>query len=370
MHLPEFELERFQSLYEHHVDYNLSESGVHPLTVRDLLAETDRGDWLLETRLGYAQTNGPEPLRRNIASMYPPAKPDNVLVTNGTIEANFLCAWRLLSAGDELVYMLPNYVQLQGMASSFGVRLKGFQLNEANNWRVDFNEVAALVSDKTKVIALCNPNNPTGSVLSKADMARFVDLAASVGAWLLIDEIYRGTEHSGELSPTFYDMYDRVIVTSSLSKAYGLPGLRIGWIVAPASFIEEVWSYKDYSSITAATLSYELATRALEPATRQRIMGRNRALVVNNLALLQSWIDTQKGLSLTPPVAGAMAFIRYAHPLDSALLVEKIHKEKSVLIVPGAHFGMENFLRLGYGLESNDLKAALQRITEVLEVLD
>ena len=369
MHIPTFDLERFQSLYEHSVDFNLSESGVHPLTARDL-AQGEDISWLLDVRLGYAQTNGPERLRERIAELYPAAKTENVLVTTGTIEANFLCAWALLAPGDELVYMLPNYVQIGGIAESLGVTVKPFYLDESADWQPDLSALEALVTSKTKMIALCNPNNPTGTVLSAQAREKLIALAEKVGAWLLVDEIYRGAEHSGELTKSFFGGYARTIVTGGLSKAFGLPGLRIGWILGPPEIIEDLWSAKDYSSITAATLSYELAMYALEPQKRAWLFERNRGITGGNLAVLQNWIAAQNGLlSLTPPQAGAMAFVRYHFETPSVKLADTLHREQSVLVVPGAHFGMENFVRMGYGLEPAALKKALARISETLGAL-
>ncbi len=369
MKIPEFELERWQSLYEHHVDYNLSESGVHPLKVSDILAQEDYEDFL-NTELIYAQTNGPELLRERIALLYNNPSIDNILVTNGTIEANFLATWGLIEAGDEVVYMLPNYVQIKGLAETWGVTLKGFHLREDTGWQPDLAELAMQVTPKTKLIALCNPNNPTGILLSDEARQGIIELADSVGAWLLVDEIYRGTEHSGEMIESFWGSYDKVVTTCGLSKAYGLPGLRIGWMVAPEKFVEDAWGFKDYTSITAGTLSYELAARGLEPTTRSRIMGRNRDLVRTNINILKEWIATQNGLfTLSPPEAGAMAFVKYHFDMPSSELTDLLHKEKSVLVVPGAHFGLENFLRVGYGLETPKLKAALARIDEVIQDL-
>jgi len=367
MKIPEFELERFQSLYEHHVDYNLSESGVHPLKVRDLV---DNIDAFLERELIYEQTNGPALLRERIAALYEGARADNVLVTNGTIEANFLATWGLLEPGDEVVYMLPNYVQIKGLAESWDNALKPFHLREEKGWQPDLAEFEAAVTKRTKVIALCNPNNPTGVLLSDAAKAGIIAVAERAGAWLLVDEIYRGTEHSGVMIDSFWGTYDKVIATAGLSKAYGLPGLRIGWMIAPEPFIEDAWGYKDYTSITAGTLSYDLATKALEPTMRQKILGRNRNLVKTNLELLKVWIAEQSSLfSLSPPQAGAMAFVKYHFDIPSLELTDKLHKEKSVLVVPGAHFGLEHFLRVGYGLPTDDLKAALGRIAETVNDL-
>lgn len=368
MRIAEFELERWQSLYEHHVDFNLAESGVHPLSAGDLV-DAPAVERLLKLPLGYAQTNGPLRLRERIAT-HLGAETANVLVTNGTIEANFISAWSLLEPDSEMAYLVPNYLQIGGLAEGFGVTVRPFHLREDLGWQPDLDELERIVSAKTRVIALLNPNNPTGVVLKREAMSRIVELASSVGAWLLVDEVYRGTEHDGTMTPSFWGTYERAVVTGSLSKAYGLPGLRIGWVLAPEALVGELWSRKDYTSITAASLSYELASLALEPATTERILRRNRQLVVDNLALLRAWTDSRPGRSLVSPTAAAMALVRYDHDIESSELSQRLHRDRSVLVVPGRHFGMEGCLRIGYGVPTGDLRTALARIDETLVELE
>jgi aspartate/methionine/tyrosine aminotransferase len=365
MDIRQFDLERFQSLHEHSVEFNLSESGVSPLTAGDLLDESDMRR-LMEVPLGYAQTDGPHALKERIAD-HLGAEARNVLVTSATIEANFICAWHLIQPGDEVACMVPNYLQIFGLAESFGAVVRPFRLRAELGWQPDLEELAAAVTSKTRMITLVNPNNPTGSVLERSAMKRIVELAAAVDAWLLVDEIYRGSEHDGELSSSFWGTYEKVLVTGSLSKAYGLPGLRVGWVIAPEQLVDELWSRKDYTSITAATLSYELAERALEPAVLARILGRNRDLVVRNLGILRFWVDADDLLSLETPAAGAMTLVRYRHPIGSVELADRLRREKSVLVVPGSHFGLEGYLRIGYGIPSAELRIALGRVGELLE---
>jgi aspartate/methionine/tyrosine aminotransferase len=367
MRIREFELERGQSLYEHHVDYNLAESGVHPIRTADLLDPADIEPFL-QIRLGYAQTNGPLRLRQRVAE-HLGAATDNVLITSGTIDANFISSWHLLEPEDEIAYMIPNYFQVNGLAESFGTTVRTFSLREELGWQPDLDELAEIVGPQTKLIALVNPNNPTGAILTPDSMARIVEIASDAGAWLLVDEIYRGTEHDGTMCPSFWGMYDRVVVTGSLSKAYGLPGLRIGWVIAPPDLAEAIWARKDYTSITAASLSYELAIRALEPQVARRLLSSNRERVLASLAVLRTWAASNERLSLVAPRAAAMALVRYSHEISSVELTDRLREEQSVLVVPGSHFGIEGTLRIGYGVPSEDLEAALGRITVLLDGL-
>ncbi len=361
-----FELERTQSLWENRVKYNLTESGIHPYTFKELLDNEEIED-LLSLRLGYGQTNGSEELREAIASLYPGADLDNVLVTNGSSEANFLTIWSNLEPGDELIYMLPNYMQIWGIARSFGITVKPFHLREDHNWAPDLEELKSLISPRTKMIAVCNPNNPTGAVLSKEAMKEIVRLAKEADAWVYSDEVYRGAELDGEETPTFFGLYDKVIICCGLSKAYALPGLRIGWLVGPKEIIEKSWASHDYTSIASGILSNHVATLVLQPERRMKVLNRNRKILNENLAALKGWVEKHKNLfSFIPPKAGGMAFLLYNMKINSTELATKIMEEKSVFIVAGDLFKMDHYIRIGIGPEKDYLLAGLDLIDETL----
>lgn len=369
MKIDVFEMERFQSEWENRVRFNLSESGVHPMSLGELIGPQDV-DALLQQRLGYVQTNGTPALRESIAALYPGATPDHVVVTNGTAEANFAAIWRLVEPGDDVVMMLPNYMQIWGIVRGLGAAVVPWRLKEERAWAPDVDDLAALVTPRTRVIAVCNPNNPTGAVLSEAAMHAVVTVAATHGAWILSDEVYRGAELDGHESPSFWGLYDRVIVTCGLSKAYGLPGLRIGWAVGPTPTIAELWERKDYLSIAPSALSDALARHALQPAERRRILARTRGIVNANLPVLEQWMAARRGaFRLVPPRAGAIAYVRYSWPYSSTTLVERLRDEQSVLVVSGDHFGMDGYLRIGLGNEPADLAAGLAQVGRVLDSL-
>ena len=366
MNIEVFELERTQSLWENTVRYNLTETGIHPFNLSELLTGEER-DHLIKTRLGYGQTNGSIELRDAISEMYEGTDRDQIMVTNGSIEANFITLWTLLEAGDELVLMLPNYMQLFGAARAFGVKVTPFYLRENLGWQPDLDELRGIVTSRTKMIAVCNPNNPTGAVLSGTAMEEIVQLARDAGAWLYADEIYRGAEFDRLETPSFYGRYDKTIVAGGLSKAYALPGLRIGWLVGPHDVIAETWKRRDYTTITTPILSNEIAAIVLRPDRRARILERNRNILNENLSLLTEWADSHPGLfSFVPPSAGGMVFLRYNLELNSTELVTRIRKEKSTFIVAGDCFGMDHRLRIGIGSEKEYLRAGLERISESL----
>jgi len=368
MRLVKFEMERLQSTWENRVRYNLSESSVHPMSVRELTGDPVFLERLLDMPLAYNQSNGTDELRAAIASFYPGATPDNVEVTNGGSEANFITVFSMLEPGDEVVVILPNYGQIWGLVNSLGMITRSSTLREDRKWAPDLDELEAAASDRTRMIVVTNPNNPTGAILTAAEMEAIARIAARSGAWILADEIYQGSERDGITTASFWGKYDRVIVTNGLSKAFGLPGLRIGWIVAPQDLIARMWSYHDYTTIAPGTLSDTLARIALSPEGRARCWERTRSICRENFPLLRAWLESHGELfHMVEPRAGAIAYLSYDLPLNSTELIERLLREKSVLVVPGDHFGMDRYLRIGYGSPPEYLREALELVHEVLE---
>ena len=376
MRIDRFQMERTQSLYENEVRWNLSESGVLPLRVEELLeGEAGRGEFL-ETALKYPEANGSKLLRERIALFYPGATVDNVLVTTGTSEANYTTLWGLLEKGDRAAIMLPSYLQGWGLARAYAAKADAFRLVEsrtgsARRWALDTDSLKKAVTRRTRVVMVTNPNNPTGAVLTESEMDAVVEAARSVGAWIVSDEVYRGAEVGTDApspSPSFWGRYGKVIVTAGLSKAFGLPGLRIGWILAAPAQAARLWSYQDYTTLTPTMLSDRLARLAMEPKRRDEILARTRSIVRRQLPAVEAWVGGHEGvLDLIPPRAGAIALVRYRLPIGSVALFEKLRKEKSVLITPGGHFGIGKYLRIGYGYDPGKVREGLSRIDELIE---
>jgi aspartate/methionine/tyrosine aminotransferase len=368
MQIAPFELERWQSVWEHHVELNISESGVEPLSTAELLDDPAVRDRVLAVPLGYPQTNGSEELRGRIAELYPGASAANVLLTCGCSEANYLAVWSLVEPGDEVIFMQPNYMQISGVAESFGAVVKPLWLRENLRWAPDIAELRRLLSPKTKLIAICNPSNPTGAILSEKMMDEICAAAREVGTWILADEVYRGAEFSGALTPTFYGRYDRVICTAGFSKAFGMPGLRTGWAVGPAEMAEKLWGYHDYTSIGPTMLTDRLATLALGPARRSRILERTRRIITENYAIVRAWVARHADLlTHIPPAAGAIAWVGYKGKGTTGALAEAARSRKNLLIVPGEQFAMPGYLRIGFGGHADKLQQALARLDELLK---
>ena len=372
MEMEIFELERQQSLWEHKVDVNLSESGVDPLSLDDLAAMGLDLDRLHSLPLEYVQTNGTPELRAQLSQHYADASPDHLLVTNGSSEANYLAVQVLVGAGDEVVALTPNYLQVALLARGLGALVRDVPLlpgADESGWSLDWDAFEAAVGERTRLIYLSHPNNPTGHVFTPSELDRIVVAAERVGAWILSDEVYRGAVHDlepGEEAPGCWGRGERVIVTSSLSKSYGLPGTRLGWMVGPCEFVERCWARRDYTTIAPGALSDAIAQFATEPANQERLFERARRMMRVNRASFRDWTGRQNGAFVyREPRAGAFAFVPFApngHLADCAAFAERLRRNRSVLLVAGRWAGMPGHLRFGLGVPPATFSDGLRRV--------
>lgn len=366
MRVPEFLLERIQSLFENTVQVNLSDSGVHPYELRALLTPEEITQ-MCSIELGYGWTNGSEELRDTIARLYRGRSRENVVATNGSAEANFLIVMALLEPGDELIVVVPNYLQIVGWAQAAGVSTRIVSLRQENAWMPDLQQIERTMSKQTRMISLCNPNNPTGALLPRAQMDGLVSLARKHGIYLHADEIYKGSELYTEEGPSFADLYEKALVTNGLSKAMAMPGLRLGWLIGSKEDVAKAWHCKDYTSITTGALSEFIACRVLQPVRRAQVLARSKDILRGNLATITRWIEERSELlSFVPPRAGGMAFVRYEMAVNSTELVKMLLREKSVFPVPGDAFGLDHYVRIGIGSPGYHLEEGLRRIGELL----
>lgn len=358
-----FEMERMQSTWENIVDYDMSESGVRPLTLRELVEMGFDLDGFMDQPLGYSQSNGTIALRERLAAIYPGASIDQIEVTNGTSEANYLIALSQLRPGDDVAMEVPNYMQMPGVARSLGANVRTFRLLQDTGWEPDWEEFDAAVTPKTRLLYLSNPNNPTGAVLSDAAMSRIVRRCEQTGTWILADEVYLGAEIDRPRTRSFWGMSDRVIVTSGLSKAYGIPGVRIGWMVGDAKLVHECWTQHDYLTIGPNKMSDRIAQVAVEETNRERCYARTREILRHNLPIVREWVAGFDGrLTWREPQAGAIGLMKYDSNVPSLEIAERVRQEQSTLIVPGRHVGLEGYLRIWLGGREEFLREGLRRI--------
>ncbi|EIM28127.1 aspartate/tyrosine/aromatic aminotransferase [Microvirga lotononidis] len=359
-----FLMERNQTLFENGVEINLTESGVHPCSIEEILPP-DEAQALLRQPLGYGWTDGRPDLRSAIAGWYPGASASNVLVTNGSSEATMITLMAMIDPGDKVLFAVPNFMQVDGLGRALGMNVERLPLLADQGWQVDEKALAKAL-DGVKLIAVTNPGNPTGAVLSRRSREALLDAARRAGAWLLVDEIYRGGEIDGAETETFYGEYPRVIVTSSLSKSFACPGLRLGWIVGPEEVVEAAAERQDYTTIGSGILSQILGASVMEPQNRERILARGRALLRENADIVERWVEKRNRWSWQRPAAGGMAFLRYDFDMSSEDLSNRLREEESVFVVAGSWFGIEGHIRIGIGVKTEHLVEGLTRLDAFL----
>jgi len=371
MKIETFEMMRMQCLYDREVEFDLSETTVLPLRVSELLDGVDDVERFVANELGYPESKGSRLFRERIAQFYMDCKPENITVTNSGSEANYVTLWTLLEPGGRLACMIPNYMQAWGLGRAYADGVDAFRLvkqEEASQyrWTLDLEGLKRAVTPRTNIILITNPNNPTGVVLTAAEMDAVVDIACKAGAWLVVDEVYRGAEVQGETTPSFWGRYEKVVITSGLSKAFGLGGLRTGWVVAPSKLIEELGVRFDYLTVTPSLLSDHLGTIVMEPQRRESILARTRRIVRKNLPPIEEWFLKRDDIfTYVRPEAGAFVYCEYKLPINSTELVNRLRVEQSVLLSPGDHFGLDRGIRIGFGCDVEKSLEGLAR-TEAL----
>jgi aspartate/methionine/tyrosine aminotransferase len=366
-----FELEQIQAAWLNRIEIDLSESGVHPMTMRELVQDPVALQALVDSEITYAPVMGDPQLRANIAALYPGATAENVLVTVGAIQANFTTLLTLTDPGDDVAVMQPNYQQLWGLAQNTGRRLSTFALKGDRGWALDQDELEAAVKPTTKLVTVVNPNNPTGRIMPAGERAAIIEAASKADAWLLADEVYAGAEtRTDEFTPTFYGDYGKVLAIGSMSKAYGLPGLRIGWVVGPREAVDRMVEWAYYITIVATHFGNKLAAVATSPEVRPRILERTRTYVRRGFDMVERWAAARGDVELTPPDASPVSVVKYNRRIASRDLVERLAREKSVFVVPGDLFGLEGYVRINHGMPDGYVEEGLRRFGELLDEVE
>lgn len=367
MHVSRFDMVRMQYAYERLVDYDLSGSGISPLTLNEVIDSEELRRAILSERQAYPPVGGSYALRSAIAQTYSNAEPENVMVTNGATEANFVAAWHLLEKADEIVVVVPGYLQTWNLADSWGLRTRPLRLREEDGWQFDPEDLKRLVTRRTKAIQLCNPNNPTGAILGDEQRRTLFDVAEDAGAWIISDEVYIGAEHEGDMTESLWGSYERTLVTNGLCKSYGLPGLRIGWLVGRQESLDELAAYRDYLTLTHSMTSDYVARVVLEHERREKILLQNRATIREGYRNFDDWCqDRNPPFTFESPAAGPMCFVRYSPDVRSLDLAKRLQSEKSVLVVPGVQMGVEGYIRIATGVPRDYLHSGLDRIRDLI----
>lgn len=365
--LEDFALERFFARWEFAVKHQLSASDVEPFTLREILALADadalqRWDALT---LGYTESSGLPALREEIARGYAQVAPTQVIVIAGAEEGIFLAMHALLRAGDEAVVVTPAYQSLHELARSIGARVRPVPLRAEHHWELDVDEVSRAVNDRTRVIVVNYPHNPTGAQISPAAQQQLVEIADRAGITLFSDEVYRGLEHPGtSILPPAADLSENAVSLGVMSKSFALAGLRIGWVATRnAALLADIARLKDYTTICSSAPAEILALAALR--AREVVLSRSRRIVEDNLAHAHAFFrEHADEVAWVPPRAGSTALPRF-HQRSADAVSDELAARHSVLLLPGHIFACEPAsFRLGLG--RRDLPLALGALGALL----
>jgi aspartate/methionine/tyrosine aminotransferase len=369
MRIEPFGVEMWMNEYETRCTYNLAETCVESLTVAQLLditgARETYADDLLGMHLTYGAIEGSERLRTAIAGLHSRQSPANVLVTHGAIGANALVHQALVEPGDRVVTMVPTYQQHYSIPASIGADVRLLRLREENGFLPDMDELRALVGSRAKLIAFSNPNNPAGSLMDEALLGEITEIARRAGAYLLADEVYRGLNQQGSgTTASIADIYEAGISTGSMSKAFSLAGLRLGWLTAPADVITAVSIHRDYNTISVGMIDDYFASLALE--AKDAILARSREIVRGNLATLDEWVTAHPLVHYVKPGSGTTALLAYDLDVPSRQLCVDLVQQTGVMLTPGSAMDAEGYLRIGYANNPKILADGLGRLGEFL----
>ena len=369
MKIRDFGVEIWMNRYENHCEWNLAETCVESLTVAELLEMAGKTDTilaeLLPLKLTYGTIEGSDRLRGLIASLYAKQAIENVVTTHGAIGANALVHETLVEPGDRVVSVLPTYQQHYSIPESYGADTQILKLTEETGFLPDLEQLQRLAIPGTKLIAINNPNNPTGALMDRRYLEKIVGIARGCGAWILCDEVYRGTDQEGDgLTASIADLYEKGVSTGGMSKTFSLAGLRLGWIVAPPELIHAVSIHRDYNTISVGMLDDHFAAMALE--NRHKILARSRSITRTNLAVLSDWVDSEPRISWVKPHSGTTALLKYDLPMTSEAFCLGLLERTGVMLTPGSAMDMEGYLRIGYANSESILREGLQRLSGFL----
>jgi aspartate/methionine/tyrosine aminotransferase len=369
MDIKPFAVELWMNEFEQQCDFNLAETCVESITIAQLLELAGRDETalteLLPLKMTYGAIEGSDRLRNAIAAFYDRQAPDNILVTHGTIGANSLVHQALISPGDKVVSIVPSYQQHYSIPNSIGADVQLLHLRAENDYLPDFDELRTLATPDTRMIAVTNPNNPTGALIDGDNLEELIAIARDADAWLLCDEVYRGTDQQGSgITKSIADIYEKGISTASLSKAFSLAGLRVGWIAAPREVFEAVMIHRDYNTISVSMVDDLLAALAME--NYEKILVRSHEITRSNLRTLAEWVEQETMISWVQPRSGTTALLKYELNMSSREFCTSLLQETGVLFTPGSAFDMEGQVRIGYANGSAVLSAGLEKVSAFL----
>ncbi len=372
MKIAPFAVEEWMNAYEVGAKYNIAETCVDSVSMDELFAltGTDKETFLNDfcaRRLTYGDIEGRPDFKKGIASLYKTISPEEIVPTHGASGANHHIFYSLVQPGDRVISIMPTYQQLYSIPESLGTDVQVMHLSKENGYLPDLEELKRLVLPGVKVICLNNPNNPTGALMSESMLKEIVEIARSVDAYVLVDEVYRHLTQNGTWPASIVDLYEKGISTSSMSKVFSLAGLRLGWIATHDKMVlKSCWSHRDYDLVSCGMFDETVAALAL--SHKDKLLERNKKIVRDNLAILDDWVKSEPHVSYVKPQAGTTALVYYDLPMDSYTFCKKMYHQTGAFVTPGDCFEEPFSMRIGYAADTETLKQGLAAVSEFIRL--
>ena len=365
--------EDWLNVYEKSAKWDIAQSTFASFTMDELMAlDGEEGASFYESLnrevMNYGWIEGSPEFKDEVAKLYrKPVSPSRILQTNGCTGANLNAMHVLIEPGDHVVAEWPTYTPLYEVPRPLGAEVDYWELEEGLGWKPDVEKLKRLVKPNTKLICINNASNPVGCVLDKDTLEQIADIARSVGAYVLSDEVYMPMDDT-ENYWSMADVYEKAIVTNSVSKTYSTPGARIGWVVADEEVAQRVRVYRDYSMICTGVFNDILATYVLK--NRQTILERNRRICHTNHDIVAEWVKDQPRAKWNDPKGVSVSYLQLDIPESDEEFCKRILSERGVLLVPGTRFELPNGARLGYCCHEDVLRKGLALLGEALAEYD
>lgn len=370
MKIKPFAVEEWMNAWEVGAKYNIAETCVDSISMNELFELTgeDKTEFLnrlCARRLSYGDIEGLPEFRKGVCGLYKTLNIENIVPTHGASGANHHVFYSLISPGDRVVSIMPTYQQLYSIPESYGADVQILHLSKENNYLPDLEKLRRLVTPKTKMICINNPNNPTGALMSEQILREIVEIARSADAWILCDEVYRHLSQEDGWCPSIVDLYEKGISVSSMSKVFSLAGLRLGWIAThDMSVVKSCLSHRDYNLVSCGVFDEMLAAVALKH--RDKLLERSRKIVRENLQILDDWVGSEPHVSYVKPKAGTTALVYYDLDISSYEFCEEMYKKTGAFVTPGDCFEVPHSMRIGYAYGKQDLIDGLKAISEYI----
>ena len=374
MKIKPFAVEEWMNAYETAARYNIAETCVDSVSAAELLrlCGVDADAWwkaFSARRLTYGDIEGAPDFREGVCGLYRTLKPEEVITTHGAAGANHHVFYSLVEPGDRVISIMPTYQQLYSIPEGYGADVQKLDLTPENGYLPDLEQLRALCVPGTKLICVNNPNNPTGALMSADFLREIVEIAKSVDAYVLCDEVYRHLTQEDVWCESIVDLYEKGISVSSMSKVFSLAGLRLGWIATHDKALRaSILSHRDYNHISCGMFDEALAAVALQH--RDAILKRNRGIVRENLAILDAWVQREPRIHYRKPQAGTTALVYYDYDLPSYEFCTRMYHETGAFVTPGDCFEQPKSMRIGYASDTQTLIDGLQAISDFLRKLE